>query len=92
MYNNDVVSVLFVRTEPPAAPQNLTVNFVDQSTVTLSWNPPNFLGGRSDIVYRVTCDMCGPPVVFMPNNVSTHTYHLFMYTISSTELSTAKCA
>lgn len=56
--------------EPPSAPQNLTVNFVDQSTVTLSWNPPNFLGGRTDIVYRVTCDMCGPSVVFMPNNVS----------------------
>ncbi|KAE9530794.1 hypothetical protein AGLY_011256 [Aphis glycines] len=55
-------------TQPPSAPQNLTVNFVDQSTVTLSWNPPNFLGGRSDIVYRVTCDMCGPSVVFMPNN------------------------
>ncbi|XP_008184482.1 ephrin type-B receptor 1-B isoform X4 [Acyrthosiphon pisum] len=55
-------------TQPPSAPQNLTVNFVDQSTVTLSWNPPNFLGGRTDIVYRVTCDMCGPSVLFMPNN------------------------
>lgn len=56
--------------EPPSAPQNLTVNFVDQSTVTLSWNPPNFLGGRADVVYRVMCDMCGPSVVFMPNSVS----------------------
>ncbi|XP_050422840.1 ephrin type-B receptor 1-B isoform X9 [Adelges cooleyi] len=54
-------------TQPPSAPQNLTVNFVDQSTVTLSWNPPNFLGGRSDTVYRVTCDLCGQSVMFMPN-------------------------
>jgi len=60
----------FRRAEPPSAPQNLTVNFVDQSTVTLSWNPPNFLGGRADVAYRLMCDMCGPSVVFMPNNVS----------------------
>lgn len=65
-----MVFFFYFYTEPPSAPQNLTVNFVDQSTVTLSWNPPNFLGGRNDIVYRVTCDMCGPSVVFMSNNVS----------------------
>uniref|UniRef100_A0A8D8YG78 receptor protein-tyrosine kinase n=1 Tax=Cacopsylla melanoneura TaxID=428564 RepID=A0A8D8YG78_9HEMI len=47
-------------TKPPSAPQNLTVNFVDQSTVTLSWNPPSFQGGRTDTVYKVVCDACGP--------------------------------
>lgn len=44
--------------EPPSAPQNLTVNFVDQSNVILSWLPPENLGGRSDIAYRVKCDVC----------------------------------
>lgn len=60
--------VIFV-TEPPSAPQNLTVNFVDQSTVILSWNTPSFLGGRLDVVYRVECDACGPSVVYSPNTV-----------------------
>ncbi|KAG8264512.1 hypothetical protein J6590_008451 [Homalodisca vitripennis] len=47
---------------------NLTVNFVDQSTVILSWNPPSFLGGRSDTVFRVECDACGPSVIYSPNS------------------------
>ncbi|XP_046673447.1 ephrin type-B receptor 1-B isoform X1 [Homalodisca vitripennis] len=55
-------------TQPPSAPQNLTVNFVDQSTVILSWNPPSFLGGRSDTVFRVECDACGPSVIYSPNS------------------------
>ncbi|KAI5749699.1 hypothetical protein M8J76_009439 [Diaphorina citri] len=59
-----------IRKEPPSAPQNLTVNFVDQSTVTLSWNPPNFQGGRTDTVYKVVCDACGPSVTYMPSAVS----------------------
>ncbi|CAH0549632.1 unnamed protein product [Brassicogethes aeneus] len=45
-------------TQPPSAPQNLTVTFVDQSHVTLSWLPPDNLGGRTDIVYRIKCDAC----------------------------------
>lgn len=56
--------------EPPSAPQNLTVNFVDQSTVILSWNSPGFLGGRTDTVFRVECDACGPSVIYSPNSVS----------------------
>lgn len=63
-----IMVVIFV-TEPPSAPQNLTVNFVDQSTVILSWNTPSFLGGRLDVVYRVECDACGPSVVYSPNTV-----------------------
>ncbi|KAF5284139.1 hypothetical protein FQR65_LT00139 [Abscondita terminalis] len=45
-------------TQPPSAPQNLTINFVDQSTVILSWSSPQDLGGRADIFYRVKCDAC----------------------------------
>ncbi|XP_066998191.1 ephrin type-A receptor 5 isoform X2 [Anabrus simplex] len=54
-------------TQPPSAPKNLTVNFVDQSTVMLSWQPPHFQGGREDTVYRVVCDSCGPGVSYIPN-------------------------
>ncbi|CAG9767808.1 unnamed protein product [Ceutorhynchus assimilis] len=45
-------------TQPPSAPLNLTVNFVDQSNVILSWLPPENQGGRSDTSYRVRCDAC----------------------------------
>ncbi|XP_066144115.1 ephrin type-A receptor 4-A isoform X2 [Euwallacea fornicatus] len=50
-------------TQPPSAPQNLTVNFVDQSNVILSWQPPDNLGGRSDIAYRIKCDACSVGLV-----------------------------
>lgn len=53
--------------EPPSAPQNLTLNFVDQSTVLLSWSPPAEQGGREDTVYRVLCDGCGVTVSYIPN-------------------------
>ena len=56
--------ILFL--EPPSAPQNLTVNFVDQSTVILWWAAPKYVGGRNDTVYRVQCDQCGPSVTYVP--------------------------
>ncbi|XP_044762766.1 ephrin type-B receptor 2 isoform X2 [Coccinella septempunctata] len=45
-------------TQPPSAPQNLSVSFVDQSTVILTWSAPENQGGRHDIRYRVKCDAC----------------------------------
>ncbi|EFN72753.1 Ephrin type-A receptor 3 [Camponotus floridanus] len=54
-------------TQPPSAPQNLTVNFVDQSTVILSWNAPHMQGGRSDTTYKVVCDACSTDVKYIPN-------------------------
>ena len=56
--------------ESPSKPQNLTVNFVDQSTVVLSWNQPHNLGGRSDTVYRVVCDACNVGVTYNPPQVT----------------------
>lgn len=64
-----VQSFLSPFTEPPSAPQNLTVNFVDQSTVFLSWNAPHMLGGRIDTTYRVVCDACSMGVKYIPNTV-----------------------
>lgn len=52
--------------EPPSAPVNLTVKNVDQSSVTLSWNAPRYLGGRNDTVYRVECNQCPPTVSYLP--------------------------
>ncbi|CAG9831321.1 unnamed protein product [Diabrotica balteata] len=64
-------------TQPPSAPQNLTVSFVDQSTVILSWLPPETLGGRTDTAYRIKCDVCSlglvqynPSMIFAENGVS----------------------
>lgn len=53
--------------EPPSGPQNLTVNFVDQSTVVLSWTPPKYLGGRNDTVYRLECEGCPSTVAYVPS-------------------------
>nr|ALV82500.1 Eph [Leptinotarsa decemlineata] len=56
--------------EPPSAPQNLTVSFVDQSTVILSWLPPEKLGGRTDTAYKIKCDACSLGLVqYNPNTV-----------------------
>lgn len=66
-------------TQPPTAPQNLSVNFMDQSTVILSWNPPQNLGGRNDIFYRIECDACGTTVQYIP---STETFNDTRVTIS----------
>nr|XP_012230794.1 PREDICTED: ephrin type-B receptor 1 isoform X14 [Linepithema humile] len=55
-------------TKPPSAPQNLTVNFVDQSTVILSWNAPHMQGDRTDTTYRVACDACSVGVKYIPSN------------------------
>ncbi|KAL4649052.1 ephrin type-A receptor 7 isoform X1 [Arapaima gigas] len=44
-------------TRPPSAPQNLVYN-INQTTVTLEWNPPADTGGRSDVTYRVVCRRC----------------------------------
>ncbi|XP_067128268.1 ephrin type-B receptor 2-like isoform X2 [Centruroides vittatus] len=53
-------------TQPPSAPQNLSVSFVDQSTVVLGWQSPSYLGGRLDLEYRIACDGCGSSVVYTP--------------------------
>lgn len=60
---------LSLSSEPPSKPQNLTVNFVDQSTVVLSWNQPHNLGGRVDTAYRVVCDACNVGVTYNPSQV-----------------------
>ncbi|XP_044261180.1 ephrin type-B receptor 1-B isoform X3 [Tribolium madens] len=67
-------------TQPPSAPQNLTVNFVDQSTVALSWAPPENLGGRTDTVYRIKCDACSLGLV--QYNPHTETFNDTRITIS----------
>lgn len=54
-------------TQWPSAPENLTVSFVDQSTVILSWRPPNRLGGRLDVAYKVRCDACSASVQLQPS-------------------------
>ena len=50
--------VLIVYTESPGPPQNLTVSGVTNTSVVLSWSPPDNGGGRplSEIFYKVTAN------------------------------------
>ncbi|KAF7491603.1 Ephrin type-A receptor 4 [Sarcoptes scabiei] len=54
-------------TQPPSAPQNLTISFMDQSTVILTWSEPKYLGGRNDTVYRISCDYCPTTTTYVPS-------------------------
>ena len=55
-----------VCTGPPSEVRNLTVTFHDQSLVNLSWTEPEYLGGRLDLQYRVSCVGCGSGVFYKP--------------------------
>ncbi|XP_055340123.1 ephrin type-A receptor 3-like isoform X2 [Paramacrobiotus metropolitanus] len=53
--------------QPPSAPQNVTVETFDQTSIVLKWNRPLSNGGRSDVVYRIGCDICGSTVMYSPS-------------------------
>ncbi|XP_063865644.1 ephrin type-B receptor 1-B-like isoform X8 [Scylla paramamosain] len=69
-------------TRPPSKPQNITVNFVDQSTVILAWQPPLNEGGRTDTLYRVVCDACGSHVSYYPPQMADERFNATQVTIS----------
>ncbi|KAK3892411.1 hypothetical protein Pcinc_003644, partial [Petrolisthes cinctipes] len=69
-------------TRPPSKPQNITVNFVDQSTVILAWQPPLSDGGRTDTRYRVICDACGSQVNYNPPLLADESLNATQVTIS----------
>ncbi|XP_076320575.1 ephrin type-A receptor 4-like isoform X2 [Tachypleus tridentatus] len=54
--------------QPPSAPQNLLVSFVDQSTVILTWQPPLRSGGRNDTTFRIVCNVCSNAVSYVPSH------------------------
>lgn len=62
----DVIYLVSLPAAPPSEVRNLTVQFFDQSLVNLTWLPPENLGGRADLNYRVDCAGCGPAVNFRP--------------------------
>ena len=51
----------------PCSPTNLTLVSANKTSAKLSWNPPHDDGGRTDTVYRVSCDICGSQVKFYPD-------------------------
>ncbi|KAK7093365.1 ephrin type-A receptor 4-like isoform X2 [Littorina saxatilis] len=53
-------------TRPPSAPRRLIVYTATSSSVTLNWDPPNDLGGRYDLEYRIVCSECGTQVLYRP--------------------------
>ena len=48
--NFDLYNIL---TGPPSAPRNLMVVSTTSTTITLSWDPPESLGGRTDLTYVI---------------------------------------
>ncbi|GAU98634.1 hypothetical protein RvY_09753 [Ramazzottius varieornatus] len=58
--------------QPPSAPQNITVLDFDQTSVTLRWKAPKSLGGRTDLTYRIGCDICDSAVVYSPSQGGTN--------------------
>lgn len=50
--------------QPPGSPKNLTVLFVDHSTVILSWDPPII---NQNILYSIKCNVCPINSVFQPS-------------------------
>lgn len=67
----NIILLIISCVEPPSAPQNLSVIFVDQSNVILSWLPPEYQGGRTDTKYRIKCDVCPAGLVqYIPSSVS----------------------
>ncbi|MBN3314006.1 UFO kinase, partial [Atractosteus spatula] len=62
---------------PPSPPRNLTTHGLSPSSLTLSWDPPADMGGRTDLTYGVGCqrrdggsgggfEACGDAVRFEP--------------------------
>ncbi|XP_047435585.1 tyrosine-protein kinase receptor TYRO3-like [Mugil cephalus] len=43
-------------TKPPSAPVNLTTHHLNDSVLTVTWDPPHDTGGRPEVKYRVTCE------------------------------------
>ncbi|XP_054609971.1 tyrosine-protein kinase receptor TYRO3 [Dunckerocampus dactyliophorus] len=43
-------------TKPPSAPSNLTARILNNSALTLTWDPPYDWGGRQEVTYRVKCE------------------------------------
>nr|XP_057923910.1 tyrosine-protein kinase receptor TYRO3 isoform X2 [Doryrhamphus excisus] len=43
-------------TKPPSAPSNLMAHLLNNSVLTLTWDPPHDWGGRQQVTYRVECE------------------------------------
>lgn len=61
--------------KPPGPPTNLTLLFIDQTSVILSWNAPmrsendrSDTQFHNDVVFKVKCQSCTSNVVFNPSH------------------------
>ncbi|KAL0970430.1 hypothetical protein UPYG_G00241840 [Umbra pygmaea] len=66
-------------TKPPSAPVNVAVHHLNDSILTLDWDPPIDLGGRQEVTYEVEClerdgdtdsqwKACGEAVILLPDS------------------------
>lgn len=54
-------------TTPPSRPENPKIVSFDESSVSINWNQPSNLGGRSNLWYRVECRDCPRNATFYPS-------------------------
>uniref|UniRef100_A0A8C9TBD3 receptor protein-tyrosine kinase n=1 Tax=Scleropages formosus TaxID=113540 RepID=A0A8C9TBD3_SCLFO len=57
-YRTDSDPLQMPCTTIPSAPRNV-ISSVNETSLTLEWNPPKESGGRDDVVYNVICKSCG---------------------------------
>ncbi|XP_060587535.1 ephrin type-B receptor 1-B-like isoform X2 [Ruditapes philippinarum] len=53
-------------TQPPSAPRDIKVVVAKDTMIQLSWRPPAYDGGRSDVRYKIECDNCEDNVLYSP--------------------------
>lgn len=56
-------------TEAPGPVKNLQYQELSADSVTLTWQAPSFLGGRTDLFYTVLCETCSTNVVYAPSQM-----------------------
>ena len=59
-------SAILPFSEPPSEVRNITTVGVNQTMVNLTWTRPADLGGRTDLLYTVSCLGCPQEVRYTP--------------------------
>lgn len=64
---------------PPSGVRDLRVTYRNQSTVHLQWQAPLFVGGRTDLRYRVECQGCDSSVTYNPRRTNFNSTRQLMH-------------
>ena len=79
----------------PTIPRNISVSFVNQSAVELTWLPPAITGNQTHLYYDVDCskpceddndcvnEECGNEVTYLPYEEGLNVTHVMVTNLSS---------